>query len=82
MSRKRNALAAFYLGVCFDKKNNIRDAMYYYKRFLKLKPKDEKREVLVRTRMKVLKQDPDYVKKKKATRFGLMSMMRARLQMR
>ena len=77
MSRKRSAPAAYYLAASFDKLGHARDAMYYYNCFLRLKPGDEKREVLARTRLKALKNDPAYKAKKEKSRQSWLGMMNA-----
>ncbi|MCK5215306.1 MAG: tetratricopeptide repeat protein [Candidatus Omnitrophica bacterium] len=70
VSKKRAPLACYYLAACFEKMGNIQDAIYYYNRFIKLKPKDEKREVISRVRLKALKNDPEYKRKKEEQRRG------------
>jgi len=73
-SRKRSVLASFYLAACFDRQGNARDAMYYYKRFIKLKPKDARREVFARTRLKELKNSPQYRQQRQKMRKGIVGM--------
>ena len=73
---KESAMTVYYLGACFDRLNNTRDAVYYYKKYLRMDHDNAGWNRVARQRVRDLTYDPQKAERTKKTILDIMEAVR------
>lgn len=73
---KKSPMTVYYLGACFDRLNNKRDAVYYYKKYLRMDHDNAGWNRIARQRLHDLTYDPQKAEQTKKTILDIMEAVR------
>jgi tetratricopeptide (TPR) repeat protein len=68
----KSPMTVYYLGACFDRRENKRDAVYYYKKYLRMDHDNAGWNRRARERLKALTYDPQKAERTKKTLLDIM----------